>query len=116
MAAVWPRRGLLQYYDSLGGSGSSILAHLARWLTDDVADKGLGQLLPAVKDGQIRQEAERSGMPRQVSRAVNILAFCVVNCFAYIEGHIWSVETLVAGGKVLLVPVAAVSLHTMPGG
>lgn len=39
VAAVWPQNGLVQYYDSLNGSGSSIMNNLARWLVDDAADK-----------------------------------------------------------------------------
>ncbi|KXZ48847.1 hypothetical protein GPECTOR_25g432 [Gonium pectorale] len=44
LAAVWPRRRLLQYFDSLGGSRATsdwVLGTLLRWLLRDAEDKGL---------------------------------------------------------------------------
>ncbi|KAG2496900.1 hypothetical protein HYH03_004907 [Edaphochlamys debaryana] len=78
LAAVWPRRRLLQYFDSLGGDSATaawVLDTLLRWLLRDAEDKGVDLGGAA----GWRKENASGRLPRQLDGSSCGLFAC---CFA----------------------------------
>ncbi|GLC36067.1 hypothetical protein PLESTF_000972800 [Pleodorina starrii] len=72
LAAVWPRRRLLQYFDSLGGSRATadwVMGTLLRWLLTDAEDKGVthGSVDTAGAAAGAAAEAAAAGWRREWS-------------------------------------------------
>ncbi len=67
LAALWPRRRLLQLYDSMPspGSGLAILQVLQRWYAEDCADKAELRPPGLAAAESLRLEVVTQGVPRQ---------------------------------------------------